>query len=114
MILEEIRRYCLSLQLVTEGLKWGDNLCFSVAGKLFLIISLDEIPVAASFKVENEDFESFIAMEGFIQAPYFAKNQWVKILDIENMNFDEWKKNIDTSYNLIKQKLPAKILKTMK
>jgi len=113
MILDEIRAYCLTLPLVTESLKWGDNLCFCVAEKIFLVVSIDEIPVAASFKVENSDYDLYIAQEGFIQAPYFAKNQWVKILDIESINFQEWKKNIDTAYNLIKLKLPVKILKTM-
>lgn len=109
MILEFIQIYCLSKPLVTEDMKWGDNLCFSVGGKLFLIVSLDEIPMAASFKVDDDDFDNICNQNGFIQAPYFAKNKWVKLLDINLKCNQEWKIYIDNAYNLIKQKLTKKL-----
>ena len=108
-MIEEIREFCLALPKVTEDLKWGNNLCFSVAGKLFLVISLDEFPLAASFKVNDDDFEVMSSRDGFIQAPYFAKNKWVKVLDINTISLADWNNYILNAYNLIKLKLTKKL-----
>lgn len=107
-MVETLRNYCLSLPFVTEDMKWGDNLCFSVSGKLFLIVSLDEIPISASFKVSETDFFDLTNLENFVQAPYFAKNQWVKVLNIDEMGVSEFKAFIIQSYKLIVKKLPKK------
>jgi len=108
IMVETLRNYCLSLPFVTEDMKWGDNLCFSVSGKLFLIVSLDEIPISASFKVSETDFFDLTNLDNFVQAPYFAKNQWVKVLNIDEMGVSEFKAFIIQSYKLIVKKLPKK------
>lgn len=108
-MIEELQIFCKSLPKVTEDIKWGNNLCFSVAGKLFLVISLDELPIAASFKVSEEDFDELSSREGFMQAPYFAKNKWVKILDIDSISLNQWIDYVMNSYNLIKLKLTKKL-----
>ncbi|MDX9791095.1 MAG: MmcQ/YjbR family DNA-binding protein [Candidatus Kapabacteria bacterium] len=109
MILEQIRNYCLSLPFVSEDMKWGDNLCFSVAEKLFLVVSLDEPLLPASFKVSDEDFIELCLKPEFVQAPYFAKNKWVKVNEIEKFQFYEWKIFIDNAYKLISLKLTKKL-----
>lgn len=111
MINDEIVIFCKSLPYVTEDIKWGSTLCYSVAGKLFFVVSIDESPVAASFKVADEDFYEISEKPGFIQAPYFAKNKWVKILDLYSISDIELKKYILNSYNLIKFKLTKKMQK---
>jgi predicted DNA-binding protein (MmcQ/YjbR family) len=108
-MIDEIRQYCLSLPKVTVDIKWGHVLSFSVAGKLFLVISLDDLPLAASFKVSDEDFDEMSNRKGFVQAPYFAKNKWVKVLDIDSESLQDWKKYILNAYNLIKLKLTKKL-----
>ncbi len=108
-MIEELRKYCLSLPKVTEDIKWGNVLCFSVGGKLFLVVSLDELPLAVSFKVSDEDFEEMSSRDGFMQAPYFAKNKWVKVLEIDSISLHDWNKHILNSYNLIKLKLTKKL-----
>jgi predicted DNA-binding protein (MmcQ/YjbR family) len=113
MEVEDIRIFCLSLPGVTEDIKWGHNLCFSVGGKLFLLISLDESPVAASFKVHDSDFDPISCRHGFGQAPYFARNKWVKLDDIGIIDRKEWEAFIKNSYELVKAGLPVKIRKAL-
>jgi predicted DNA-binding protein (MmcQ/YjbR family) len=113
MEIEDIRSFCLSMPGVTEDIKWEHNLCFSVGGKLFLLISLDESPAAASFKVDEADFDQVSIRTGFGQAPYFARNKWVKVDDIGIPDRKEWMDFIRNSYELVKAGLPVKIRKTL-
>ena len=109
MEIEDLRTFCLSLPGVTEDIKWEHNLCFSVADKMFLLISLDESPSTAAFKVAKDDFDSISCRTGFRQAPYFARNMWVMIDDIGLPDRREWETFIRNSYDLVKMKLPLKI-----
>lgn len=111
MTIDLLREYCLSLPYVTEDIKWGSVLCFSVAGRIFFVVSLDETPLGASFKVRDEDFDFMCGLAGFVQAPYFAKNKWVKVLDIDTISSTEWKEYLLQSYQLIKLKLTKKLQK---
>lgn len=113
MEIEEIQKFCLEFPGVTEEIKWEHNLCFVVAGKLFLLVSLDETPPRASFKVLEDDFDEICCKTGFHQAPYFARNKWVMIDDIDLPDQHEWKVFIKNSYELVKMKLPAKIRKEL-
>jgi predicted DNA-binding protein (MmcQ/YjbR family) len=113
MDIEDIQAYCRSLPGVTEDIKWENNLCFSVVNKLFLLISLDEVPPGASFKVAVEDFDAISSREGFRQAPYFARMMWVRVDDIGRLSRKEWEEFIQGSYYLVRSKLPAKIRKEM-
>jgi len=47
---------------VTEDIKCGSDLCFSVGGKIFLVTGLEQLPITASFKVADEQFEELLAM----------------------------------------------------
>lgn len=108
MNVEEFRLYALEKSQTSEDLKWGENLCLMVCGKIFLVLGLDETPVTAAFKVEEQIFDSLIENEGFLQAPYFAKRQWVKISDLESISDKDLKNFINESYLLVAQKLPKK------
>ena len=108
MNIEELRIFCLSLPGVTEDIKWGDNLVFSVAEKMFCLADL-EPPLQVAFKVPEEEFEALAASPGVIQAPYFAKMKWIKVLDEGRFSREEWEQFIRLSYELVKAKLPRKI-----
>jgi len=108
MDIDEIRKFCKSLPGVTEDIKWEHNLCFMVAEKLFLLVSLDEVPAGASFKVAVDDFDAISSKEGFRQAPYFARRMWVSIDDIGRMDRKEWEDHIYRSYELVKSGLSKK------
>ena len=111
---EDIQPICKKLTAVTEDIKWGNDLVFSVGGKMFCVVGLDQSPTTASFKVTDEEFEEMCNRNGFKPAPYVAKYKWVWIDDIRKMSKTEWKKYIQQSYDLVKAKLPLKVKKQLK
>jgi predicted DNA-binding protein (MmcQ/YjbR family) len=113
MNVEDIRAICKKMAAVTEDIKWGHDLVFSIGGKMFCVVGLDQFPVTASFKVGDEQFEEMCTRDGFKPAPYVAKYKWVWIDDINKMNKTGWKQFIMQSYELVKAKLPAKLRKQL-
>lgn len=109
MDIEKIQAICRLLPRVTEDIKWGNDLVFSIGGKMFCVIGLDHIPVRASFKVSDEEFEEMCIRPGFKPAPYVAKYHWVMIEDIGRMKTTEWNHYLQQSYTLVKEKLSKKI-----
>ena len=99
----------MALPGVTEDVKWDNHLCFLVAEKMFLICGLDESPTPASFKVPEEQFNEVASMDGFQQAPYLARGQWVRTDDLDNLNEGQWVEYIKQSYELIKSKLSKRL-----
>ena len=113
MTTEEIQTICRSMPAVTEDIKWEHDLVFSIGAKMFCVVGLDQSPVTASFKVTDEEFEEMSNRPYFKPAPYVAKYKWVLIEDIRKMKKTEWKKYLQQSYKLVKDKLPAKIKKQL-
>ncbi len=107
--LDDLRNYSLGLKGVTEDIKWGHDLCFSIGGKMFLVIGLDTQPVTASFKSYPEQFELLIQQTGFSPAPYMARHYWVFVDDISRLSIKEWEKFIQPSYRLVIGKLPKRV-----
>ncbi|HEY1032824.1 MAG TPA: MmcQ/YjbR family DNA-binding protein [Flavipsychrobacter sp.] len=105
---EKLRAYCLSLPGVYEGIKWEDHLCFMVAEKMFCITGMTDTS-GVSFKVSPEDFEELTERNGIIQAPYFARNQWVAVEKRNALKPKEWEHYLEQAYELIKAKLPKKV-----
>ena len=108
MNIEELRIFCLSLPSVTEDIKWGNNLVFSVAEKMFCLADLDP-PLQVSFKVPEEEFVELTSTTDIIQAPYFARMKWVTVLKESRLSRKEWEHYLRQSYELVKSKLPKKI-----
>src|SRR5215203_1328755 len=82
MNVEDIQAMCKSLPAVTQDIKWEHDLVFSIGGKMFCIIGLDQSPTTASFKVTDEEFDAMCNKPGFKPAPYVAKYKWVWTADI--------------------------------
>ena len=104
MNIEEIREYCLAKKGASEGFPFGENtLVFKVSGKMFALISLDEMQVNLKCNPDlaielREQFDSVIP--GY----HMNKKYWNTIfLDgtIEDKLIREW---IDLSYSLIVKK----------
>lgn len=109
MDLEDIRRYCLSKTAATEEIKFEHLLCFCVLGKIFFAVSLDDQPLRGTGKVGEEAFELWIDRPAFMQAPYFAKRQWVTCTNLDTLSESEGKAFIDLSYQLITSRFSKKI-----
>ena len=110
MNIEFVRKVCLGLPAVKEDIKWGNDLCFVVADKMFCVCSLS-VPFTVSFKVRDEEFDELASSNGIIPAPYVARYKWVLVEDVKRLNKNEWEHYIRQSYELVKNKLPKKILK---
>lgn len=77
MTVDAVRRICRSLPGVAEDVKWGNDLVFSVGGKMFAVIDLDP-PHGLSFKCAPDVFAELGEREGIIPAPYLARAMWVR------------------------------------
>jgi predicted DNA-binding protein (MmcQ/YjbR family) len=113
MNIDFIRKYCISLPAVTEDVKWDNDLCFSIGGKLFCVCSLDP-PFKAAFKVRDDEFDELSNTDGFIPAPYMARAKWVLVTEPSKLNKKEWEAYILQSYELKKASLTKKLRKDLK
>lgn len=111
MNIEELRDYCNKLPCVTEDIKWGHDLCFCIGAKMFAVTGLESKPVGISFKVSHEEFEELSISDGFIPAPYLARNKWVYLKDTNRIPRKKLEAYIKQSYELILAKLPKKTQK---
>lgn len=102
-----LRSFCLALPAATEDIKWGSDLCFCVAGKMFCVASL-EGPLSVSFKVSDDEFDEMSNSPGIRPAPYVARYKWVQVEDIGRLSRQQWEHYIRQSYNLVRAKLPKK------
>jgi predicted DNA-binding protein (MmcQ/YjbR family) len=105
---EHLRKLCSLLPAVTEDIKWGNDLVFSIGNKMFCVAPL-ELPFTGSFTVKDEEFEELSSQNGFIPAPYMTRAKWVLITDPSKLNKREWEKYIKQSYELVKMKLTKKL-----
>lgn len=110
---ETIRSICQKLPHVTEDIKWGNDLCFMIGGKMFCVVVLNT-PTKVSFKVTDEEFGDLTVRPGIIPAPYVARYKWILVEDITVFNNKVWQHYITQSYQLVKSKLPKKIVSQLK
>ena len=108
MNLEEIQNFCLSLPSATEDVKWGNDLAFCIAKKMFCVCSL-EGAFSVSLKVTSEEFDELSISEGVMPAQYVARYKWITILESTRFSNAEWKHFIKQSYELVLAKLPKKL-----
>ena len=113
MDIETIRNICKGLPSVTEGIKWGNDLCFMVGEKMFCVILLNT-PLKISFKVPDEEFDEISNSQGIIPAPYAARHKWILVEEVNIFNKKKWEHYITQSYNLVKAKLSKKKLAQLK
>ena len=104
---ELLQKFCLSLPAVTEDVKWDNDLCFSIGGKMFCVTSL-EPPLRYSFKVKDDEFDELSNRDGFMPAPYMARAKWVTVTKSSALSKKEQEQFIRQSYELVKAKLTKK------
>src|SRR5689334_14822939 len=107
MSIEFLRKFCRQFPGTAEDIKWGNDLCFCVAGKMYCVTSL-EGPFKTSFKCDEEDFATLTERDHVIPAPYMARNKWVMTEQSSALTKKEWEFFVKKSYNLIASKLPKK------
>jgi predicted DNA-binding protein (MmcQ/YjbR family) len=109
MDIDTLRSICKKLPSVTEGIKWGNDLCFMIAEKMFCVAMLDG-QLKISIKVPDEEFGELCNSPSIIPAPYSARYKWILVESPNVFNKKQWEHYIAQSYQLVKAKLPKKKL----
>lgn len=110
MSIEFLRKLCTLLPGNSEDVKWDNDLCFCVAGKMYCVMALDG-PFKTSFKCDEEDFVMLTEREHILPAPYMARNKWVMTVNASALSKKEWEHYVLKSHSLIASKLTKKIQK---
>ena len=107
MDLEEFREYCLAKGGVTEGTPFGETvLVFKVAGKIFALAALDEIPATVNLKCDPDVALEFRDRYEQVQPGYHMNKNWNTVEISSGVPEAELRKMIDHSYDLIVKSLP--------
>lgn len=102
MNIEEIRKFCTALPQVTEDVKWGNDLCFLLAEKMFVVTCIVP-PFSVSFAVKPDEFDELIETDGIIPAPYMARNKWIQVQDENRFTKKEWEYFLKQAYEIKKR-----------
>jgi predicted DNA-binding protein (MmcQ/YjbR family) len=106
----EFREYCLTKPNATEGTPFGETvLVFKVAGKMFALMSLDEIPATANLKCDPDlALELRDRYEQVRPGYHMNKKHWNTVAIEGGIPEIELCKMIDHSYDLVVQSLPGR------
>jgi predicted DNA-binding protein (MmcQ/YjbR family) len=104
----KLDRLCRAWPGVSGEVKWGADLVYSVAGKMFLVCPDAARPERFSFKVPEEHFLALTEQPGIIPSPEAARFKWVRVSEPGRYS-DTWlAERIRDSYELVAAKLPKK------
>src|SRR5271165_4668784 len=106
MNIDAIREFGLAFAGAKENLQWGDDLCFKVGGKIFLMLGLDNPRLC--FKCTPDSFAELIEREDIRPAPYVGRYKWVMLDRIDAVGWDELRELIGESYEMVAAKAPVK------
>ena len=106
MNVDTIREFCLAFPRATEKLQWGDELCFKVGAKIFVMLGLDNPRLC--FKCTPETFAELIEREDIRPAPYVGRYKWVMLDRLDALRWNELQKLIQASYEMVAAKAPAR------
>jgi predicted DNA-binding protein (MmcQ/YjbR family) len=110
MDIESVRSFCLSLPHTDEKVQWGSDLLFRIGEKMFAVVALEASHGAImSFKCTPEKFAELTERNGIFPAPYVARYHWVALERFDALPDRELKELLRTAYELVREKLPAKI-----
>jgi len=103
MNIEQIREHCLKKKGVTEEFPFDEEtLVFKVAGKIFVLASLEAIPLQINIKCDPEKaIELREEYNSVLPGYHMNKKHWNTIIidgTVPTSNLFEW---IDDSYSLV-------------
>ncbi len=103
MNIEELRDFALSLPGVTEGFPFGEGtLVFKVRNKIFLLASLDVVPLRFNVKCDPEN--AIILREKYtciLPGYHMNKKHWNTILIDGTLTNDQLNEQVTNSYSLV-------------
>lgn len=111
MHLDQLRDYCLSKPVTTEGLPFGpDTLVFKAAGKMFAVTGLDEEDLRVNLKCDPEYAIQLRERHEEVKPGWHMnKKHWNTVyIEDGDLSDDFIKELIDHSYDLIVKSLTKK------
>jgi predicted DNA-binding protein (MmcQ/YjbR family) len=110
MDLAQFREYCLSKPRATEGTPFGpDVLVFKVAGKMFALAALDEMPTTVNLKCDPDwALDLRDRYEQVRPGYHMNKKHWNTVEIDSGIPANELRKMIDHSYELVAVSLPRR------
>jgi predicted DNA-binding protein (MmcQ/YjbR family) len=107
----ELKALCGRWLGVIGDIKWGSNLVFSVAGKMFAMTPSDGSEGGRlSFKVADDQFLGLTDQPGIIPAPYLARAHWVSVIEPQRFGTETLQDFVRDSYSVVRGKLTKKLL----
>jgi len=108
MDLERFREYCLKKRGATADTPFGEDvLVFKVAGKMFALAALDEIPATANLKCDPDLALDLRDRYEQVQPGYHMnKKHWNTVEIDSGIAEAELRRMIDHSYELVVKSLP--------
>lgn len=107
MTLDVFREYCLAKPATTEELPFGPNaLVFKVMGKMYALLSLDEVPARVNLKCDPEEaIELRERHEAILPGYHMNKQHWNTVVLDSSLPHTLLTDMIDASYDLVVAKL---------
>ena len=108
MDLASFREYCLSKRGANESTPFGDDvLVFKVAGKIFALAPLDEVPATANLKCDPDLALELRDRYDQVRSGYHMnKKHWNTVKIEAGIPDAELRRMIDHSYDLVARSLP--------
>ena len=110
MDLEKFREYCLRKIAASESMPFGEGvLVFKIAGKMFALAALDEIPATVNLKCDPDLAFALRDQYKEVQPGYHMNKKHWNTVEIDSGIPDaELRKMIDHSYKVVVRLLPKK------
>jgi predicted DNA-binding protein (MmcQ/YjbR family) len=108
MNMETIREYCLTKKLVEESFPFGEStLVFKVGGKIFLLMSMDRLPLQFNVKCNPEKAEQLREEHAdIVPGFHMNKKHWNTVMISGHLSAKLIREMIDDSYELVVRSLP--------
>jgi predicted DNA-binding protein (MmcQ/YjbR family) len=104
---DELHAAAMALPGATLDLKWGDDHCYCVGGKMFA--ATDGAYTNLSFKASEIAFEALTESGRAEPAKYQARARWVSLKDLASQDAAEVADWVKTAHGLVAAKLPRKL-----
>jgi len=101
-----LEKAALALPGAALSIKWGDDRCYTVGGKMFA--ATDGASTNLSMKVTDIAFEALTQTGRARPAPYMARAKWVMFDDVSALDAAEVADWLRTAHALIAAKLTRK------
>ena len=112
---DAFREYCLKKPGATEDTPFGpEHLVFKVGGKMFSLLTLEEVPPAANLKCDpDRALELRDRYEQVRPGYHMNKKHWNTVEIASGIPEAELRKMIDHSYELVVQRLSKAVRATL-